>query len=174
MCSLVVGLVSRSVCVSVRGLLCAIWAAALRTACSWSCAAAFNGSSAFLVRCHSSACVTTPLMVASLIKGSLKRCSPAWCAWFWVGQPFRCCRVSVGDKPTSVSLPARRGHMLKCSLSSGMVWSHGQRVCSSRTWLCLQGSHRAALVRNVSCSLKSWMHRFCRPAGTHAGRSAEW
>ena len=38
-----------------------------------------------------------------------------------------------------MSLSVWRGHFLKCSQSSGVVWSHGQRVCSSGTWMCLQG-----------------------------------
>ena len=50
----------------------------------------------------------------------------AWCAWLWVGHPSCCRRVSAGDQPTSVSLPVWRGHFLKCSQSSGAVWSHGQ------------------------------------------------
>ena len=78
------------------------------------------------------------------------------CSWLWVGQPLCCRRVSAGDQPTSVSLPVWRGHFLKCSKSSGVVWSHGQRVCSSVTWMCLQASHLATLVRNGSCSLRSW------------------
>ena len=36
------------------------------------------------------------------------------------------------------------------------------------------GFHRATLVRIGSCLLRSWMRRFCRWAGMHAGRSAEW
>ena len=70
----------------------------------------------------------------------------AWCAWLLVGQPSCCHRVSAGNQPTSVSLPVWRGHILKCSQSCGVVWSHGQRVCSSETWMCLQASHRATLV----------------------------
>ena len=66
-----------------------------------------------------------------------------------------CCRVSAGDEPTSVSLPVWRGHILECSQSSGVVWSHGQRVCSSGTWMCLRASHRATLVRSGSCSLSA-------------------
>ena len=50
---------------------------------------------------------------------------------------------------------ARSGHFLKCSQSSGVVWSHGQQVCSSGTWMCLRASHLATLVRNGSCSLRS-------------------
>ena len=49
----------------------------------------------------------------------------AWCAWLWVGQPSCCCRVSAGDQPTSVSLPVWRGHFLKCTQSSGVVWATG-------------------------------------------------
>ena len=48
----------------------------------------------------------------------------AWCAWLWVGQPSCCRRDSAGDQPTSVSLPVWRGHFLKCSQFSGVVWSH--------------------------------------------------
>ena len=84
----------------------------------------------------------------------------AWFAWLWVGHPSCSRRVSAGDQPTSVSLPVWRGHFLKCSQSSGVVWSHGQWVCSSRTWMCLRASHLATLVRNGSCSLRSWMRRF--------------
>ena len=160
MCSLVVGSVSCSACVNRRCLRCTIWAAALRTASSWRCAAASMGLSVCLARCRCRACVTAPLMVASLTRGSLKRCSLAWCAWLWVGQPSCCRRVSAGDQPTSVSLPVWRGHFLKCSQSSGVVWSHGQRVCSSGTWMCLRASDLATLVRNGSCSLRSWMRRF--------------
>ena len=91
-----------------------------------------------------------------------------------VGWPaFVMRRVSAGDQPTSVSLPVWRGHFLKCSQSSGVVWLHGQRVCSSRTWMCLQARHLATLVRKGSCSLTRWMRRFWRWAGTFAGRSAE-
>ena len=61
--------------------------------------------------------------------------------------------------------------MLKCSQSSRVVWSHGQQVCSSGTWMCLRASHLATLVRNGSCSLRSWMRCFWRWAGTFAGRS---
>ena len=53
--------------------------------------------------------------------------------WLWVGHPSCCRRVSAGDQPTSVSLPVCRRHFLKCSQSSGVVWSHGQQVCSSGT-----------------------------------------
>ena len=74
----------------------------------------------------------------------------AWCAWLWVGHPSCCRRASAWDQPTSVSLPVWRGHFLKCSQSSGVVWSHGQRVCSSGTWMCLRASHLATLVRNGS------------------------
>ena len=169
MCSLAVGSVSCPACVNGRFLLCTIWAAALRTASSWRCAAASMGLS---VCCR--ACVTAPLMVASLTRGSRKRCSVAWCAWLWVGHPSCCRRVSVGDQPTSVSLPVWRGHLLKYCQSSGVVWWHGQRVCSSGTWMCLRASHLATLVGNGSCSLRSWMRRFWRWAGTFAGRSAEW
>ena len=174
MCFLVVGSVSCSACVNGRCLRCTIWAAALRTASSWRCAAASMGLPVCLARCGCRACVTAPLMVASLTRGSLKRCSVAWCAWSWVAQPSCCRRVSAGDWPTSVSLPVWRGHFLKCSQSSGVVWSHGQRVCSSGTWMCLQASHLATLVGNGSFSLRSWMHRFWRWAGTFAGRSALW
>ena len=73
---------------------------------------------------------------------------------------------SAGDQPTRVSLSVWRGHFLKCSQSSGVVWSHGQRVCSSGTWMCLRASHLATLVREGSCSLRSWMRRFWRWAGT--------
>ena len=52
----------------------------------------------------------------------------AWCAWLWAGHPSCCRRVSAGDQPTRVSLSVWRGHFLKCSQSSGVVWSHGQRV----------------------------------------------
>ena len=121
MCSLVVGLVSCSACVNRRCLRCTIWAAALRTASSWWCAAASMGLSVCLVRCRCRACVTAPLMVAYLTRGSRKRCSVAWCAWLWVGHPSCCRRVSAGDQPNSVSLPVRRGHFLKCSQSSGVV-----------------------------------------------------
>ena len=174
MFSLVLGSVSCSACVNRRCLRCTIWAAALQTASSRRCAAASMGLSVCLARCRCRACVTAPLMVASLTRGSLKRCSVAWCAWLWVGQPSCCRRVSAGYQPTSVSLPVCRGHFLKCSQLSGVVWSHGQRVCSSGTWMCLRASHLAALVRNGSCSLRSCMRPFWRWAGTSAGRSAEW
>ena len=105
MCSLAVGSVSCSESVNRRCLRCTIWAAALRTASSWRCVAASMGLSVRLVRCRCRACVTVPLMVASLTRGSRKRCSVAWCAWLWVGQPSCCRRVSAGDQPTSVSLP---------------------------------------------------------------------
>ena len=95
-----------------------------------------------------------PLIVASLTRGSLKRCSVAWCAWLWVGQPSCCCRVSAGDQPTSVHLSVWRGHILECSQSSGVVWSHGQWVFSSGTKMCLRASHRATVVRSGSCSLR--------------------
>ena len=173
MCSLAVWSVSCSVCFNRRCLRCTIWAAALRTASSWRCAAASMGLFVCLVRCRCRACVTAPLMVDSLTRGSRKRCSVAWCAWLWVGHPSCCRRVSAGDQPTSVSLPVWRGHFSKCSQSYGVVWSHGQRVCSSGTWMCLRASHLATLVRNGSCSLRSWMRRFWRWAGTFAGRSAE-
>ena len=78
------------------------------------------GLSMCLVRCRCRACVTAPLMVASLTRGSRKRCSVAWCAWLWVRHPSCCRRVSAGDQPTSVSLPVWRGHFLKCSQSSGV------------------------------------------------------
>ena len=174
MCSLAVGSVSCSACVNRRCLRCTIWAAALRTASSWRCAAASMGLSVCLVRCPCRDCVTAPLMVASLTRGSRKRCSVPWCAWLLVGQPSCCRRASAGDQRTSVSLPVCRGHFLKCSQSPGVVWSHGQQVCSSGTWMCLRASHLATLVRNRSCSLRSWMRRFWRWAGTFAGRSAEW
>ena len=172
--SLAVGSLSCSACVNRRCLRCTIWAAALRTASSWRCAAASMGLSVCLMRCRCRACVTAPLMVASLPRGSRKRCLVAWCAWLWVGHPSCCRRVSARDQPTSVSLPVWRGHFLKCSQSSGVVWSHGQRVCSSGTWICLRARHLATLVRNGSCSLRSLMRRFWRWAGTFAGRSAEW
>ena len=70
MCSLAVGSVNCSACVNRRCLRCTIWAAALRTASSWRCAAASMGLSVCLVRCRCRACVTAPLMVASLIRGS--------------------------------------------------------------------------------------------------------
>ena len=105
MCSLVVGSVSCSACVNRRRLRCTIWAAALRTASSWRCAAASMGLSVCLARCRCKAYVTAPLMVASLTTGSLKRCSVAWCVWLWVGQLSCCRRVSAGDQSTSVSLP---------------------------------------------------------------------
>ena len=174
MCSLAVGSVSCSACVNRRCLRCTILAAALRTASSWRCTAASTALSVCLVRCRCRACVTAPIMVASLTRESGKSRSVAWCAWLWVGQPSCCRTVSAGDRPTSVFLPAWRGHFLKCSQSSGVVWSRGQRVCSSGTSMCLRASHLATLVRNGSCSLGSWMHRFSRWAGTFAGRSAEW
>ena len=174
MCSLVVRSVSCSVCVNRRCLQCTIWAAALRTPSSWRCAAASIGLSVCLARCWCRACVTAPLLVASLTRGSLKRCSVAWCAWLWVGQPSCCRRASAGDQPTSVSLPVWRGYFLKCTQSSGVVWSHGQWVCSSGTWMCLRASHLGTLVRNSSRSLSSWMRRFWRWAGTFAGCSAQW
>ena len=139
MCSLVVGSVSCSACVNRRCLGWTIWAAALRTASSCRCAAASTGLSVCLARCRCRACVTAPLMVASLTRGSLKSCSVAWCAWLSAGQPSCCRRVSAGVQPTSVSLPVWSGHFLKCCQSSGVMWSHGQRVCSSGTWMCLQG-----------------------------------
>ena len=173
MCSLVVGSVSCSACVNRRCLPCTIWAAALRTASSLRCAAASMGLSMCLARCRCRACVTAPLMVAPLTRGSLKRCSVAWCAWLWVGQPSCCPRVSAGKQPTSVSLPVWRGYFLKCSQSSGVVWSHGQQGCSSGKLMCLRTSHLATLLNNGSCSLRSSMRRFWRWAGTFAGRSAE-
>ena len=173
-CSLAVGSVSCFVCVDRRCLRCTNWVAALRTASSWRCAAASIGRSVCLARCPCKGCVTAPLMVASLTRGSLKRCSVAWCAWLWVGQPSCCRRVPAGDQPTSVSLPVWRRHFLQCSHSSGVVWSHGQRVCSSETSMCLRASHHANLGRNGSCSLRSWIGRFSGWAGTFAGRSAEW
>ena len=127
-----------------------------------------------LVRCRCRACVDAPLMVASLTRGSRKRCSVAWCAWLLVGHPSCCRRVSAGDQLTSVSLPVWRGHFLQWSQPSGVVWSHGQRVCSSGTWMCLRASHLATVVRNGNCSLRSSMRRFWRWAGTFAWRSAEW
>ena len=69
MCSLAMGSVSCSVCVNRRCLRCTIWAAALRTASSWRCAAASMGLSMCLVGCWCRACVTAPLMVASLTRG---------------------------------------------------------------------------------------------------------
>ena len=126
-CSLAVGSAICSVCVNRRRLLCTIWAAGLRTASSWRCAAAAIASSACLLRCHCGACVNAPLMVASLIRGSLKRCWVAWCVWLWVGQLSCCCRVSAGDQPTSVSLPRWRRHISRCFQSSRVVWSHGQQ-----------------------------------------------
>ena len=174
MCFLAVALVSCSVCVSRRCLRCTILAVALRTASSWRCAAAPIGLSACLVRCWCRSCVTFPLIVASLTRGSLKSCSVAWCAWLWAGQPSCCCRASGRDQPTSVPLLLWRRHILKCSQSFGRMWLHGQQVCSSGTQMCLQASHQATLVRSGSCSLRSWMRRFCRLAGMHARRSAEW
>ena len=174
MCCLVAGSVSCSVCVNRRRLRCTILAAALRTASSSRCAAASIGCFVCFARCWCRACVTAPLMVAFLTRGSLKRCSVTWCAWLWVGQPSCCRRISAGDQPTSVSRPVWRGHILKCSQSSGVVWSHGQRVCSSGTWMCLRVRHQATLVRSGSCSLRSWMRRFWSWAGTFAGRSAQW
>ena len=174
MCSLVVGSVSCSVCVNTWCLRCTIWAAALRTASSWRCVAASMGLSMCLARCGCRAFVTAALMVAPLTRGSLKRCSVAWCAWLWVSQPSCCLSAFAGDQPTSVSLSVWREHFLKCSQSSGVVWSRGQRVWSARTWMCLRASHLATLVRNGSCSPRSWICRFWRWAGTFAGRSAEW
>ena len=171
--SLAVWLVSCSVYANRTRLRCAIGAAALRTASSWRCAAAFIGLSACLVSCRCRACVTAPVMVASWIRGALNRWLAAWCAWLCDGKPSCCCRVSAGDQPTSLSLPAWRGHVLKCSQSSEVVWSHEQRMCFSGIWICLQASQRATLVRSDSCSLRSWMRRFCRWAGTHPRRSAE-
>ena len=141
MCSLAVGSVSCSACVSRRCLRCTIWAAALRTASSWRCAAASMGLSVCLVRCRCRACVTAPLMVASLTRGSRKRCSVAWCSWLWAGHPSCCRRVSAGDQPTS-TLPVWRGHFLKCSQSSGVVWSQAKGcvlrgrgcVCGRAIW----------------------------------------
>ena len=160
MSSLAVESVGCSACVNRTCLRCTIWAAALRTASSLRCAASSMGLSVCLVRCWCRACVTAPLMVASLTRGSQKRCSVACCAWLWVGQPSRCRRVSAADQPTSVSLPVWRGHFLKYFQSSGVVWSHRQRVCSSGTWMCLRASHLATLLRNGSCSLRSWMRVF--------------
>ena len=34
-----------------------------------------------------------------------------------------------------MSLPVWRGHFLKCSQSSGVVWLHRQQVCSWGTWM---------------------------------------
>ena len=81
-----------------------IWAAALLTNSSCRCSAASIGFSACLVRCRCRACVTAPLIVASLTRGSLKRCLVAWCALLWVGQPSCSRRASTGDQPTSSSL----------------------------------------------------------------------
>ena len=113
MCSLAVGSVSCSVCFDRRCLRCTIWAAALRTASSWRCAAASMGLSVCLVRCRCRACDTAPLVVASLTRGSRKRCSVAWCAWLWVGHPSCCRRVSAGDQPTSVSPACMEGAFLE-------------------------------------------------------------
>ena len=96
---LVVGSVSCSVCVNRRCLRCTIWAAALRTASSWRCAAASMELSVCLARCWCRACVTASLMVVSLTRGYLKRCSVTLCAWLWVGQPSRCRRVPPGTSP---------------------------------------------------------------------------
>ena len=168
MCSLAVRSVSCSVCANRRRLRCAIWAAALRTSSSWRCAAALHGLSACWVRCHCRACVTAPLMVASLIRGSLNRWLAAWCAWLCEGQlcvavgfplessPLIClCPHGGGSSGSAPSTPDRLGRMV-----SGVS-------------MCLRASHLATLVRNGSCSLQSWMHRFCKWAGTHAGRRAE-
>ena len=174
MSSLVVGLVSCSVCANTRRLQCAIWAATLRNASSWRYAAAFIGSSGCWVSCHCRACVTAPLMVTSRISGSLKRWLAAWCVWLCVGQPSCCCRVSAGEQPTSGLLPAWRGHVVQVlSILRGDVvsWAAGFFL---GMWSCLQASHRATLVRNGSCSLRSWISRFCSWARTHAGRLAEW
>ena len=65
--------------------------------------------------------------------------------------------VSARVLPTSVSLPAWMGHVFRCSQSSGVVWLNGQQVCSFGMWMCLRTSHRATLVRNGSCSLRSRM-----------------
>ena len=161
------------VCPNRRCLRCTISAAALRTASSWRCAAASIGFSDFLPRCQCRACVTAPLIVVSLTRGSLKRCLMAWCAWIWVGQPSCCCSVSAGDQPTSVSLSVWRGHILNCSQSPVVGWSHRQRRCSSGTWMFLWASQQATLVRSGSCFLRSLRRRFWRWAGTFAGRSAE-
>ena len=128
--SLAVGSVSCYVCADRRRLRCAIWAAGLRTAFSSGCAAAYwvlcvLGEVSLQRLCQSS------LIMASLIGGSLKRLSAPWCVWLCVGQPSCCCRVSAGDQPTSVSLHAWRGHVLKCTQSSGVVWSHWQQVSTS-------------------------------------------
>ena len=89
----------------------------------------------------------------------------AWCAWLWAGQHSCWCRVSPGDQPTSVSLPIWRGHILKCAQSSGLVWSHGQRVCSPGTWMCLRASHRETVVRSGTRSLRSPEELAVAPSG---------
>ena len=50
----------------------------------------------------------------------------------------------------------------------------GRLSTTECTYLPTYPSHLAILVGNGSCSLKSWMRRFWRLAGTFAGRSAEW
>ena len=129
--------------------------------------------SACWARCRCRACVTAPRMLASMVRGSLNRWMVAWCWRPRNSQSWCCCRVSAADQPTSVSLHAWRGYVLKCSKLSGLVWSHTQWVCSSGMWLYLRASHWATLVRSGSCSLRSWMPPFCRWAGMHAGRSPE-
>ena len=57
----------------------------------------------------------------TLIRVSVIRWLVAWCAWLWNRKPSCCCRVSAGDQLTSVSLPAWRGHVFKCSESPGVV-----------------------------------------------------
>ena len=119
-CSLVVGVVSCSACVNRRCLRCTIWAAALWTASSWRCVAASIGLSVCLARCQCRACVTAPLMVASLTRGSLKRCPVAWCAWLWVDQPSCCRRVSARTSP--LACPCLYGGGISGSVPSPPGW----------------------------------------------------
>ena len=77
-------------------------------------------------------------MVASMIRGSLNMWLVSQCARLCDGYPSSCGRVSAGDQPTSLSLPAWREHVLKCPKSSGVVWLHRQWVCFSGMWMCLR------------------------------------
>ena len=76
---------------------------------SWRWTPTFIEFFACSVRCFCRAFVTAPLMVASLMRGSLNKWLVAWCVWLCDGQPSCSCRVSAGDQPTSVSLPRSSG-----------------------------------------------------------------
>ena len=147
MCYLTAGLVTHSVCANMRLLRCAIRATALRTASSWRYAAAFIGSSACWLRFRCKAFLPAPVMVSSLIKGSLKRWLTAWCAGLCVAQPSCCCRVYVVDQPTSFSLPACRGQsmfMFCCMYVSGF----GEPLF---VWACITICSKAATAKPTLC-----------------------